>query len=200
MFCCINLNCDYYFISFQNRYFFLEINFIYLSTVCKSHNITDYNKNTKTSPSSLTGWEIKHSLWNMIFVCVTFAGVHVTASWPRPRHVSPWSHVPRLLPSLVHCCSVLWPVWGQTLVKTSWQLLAPPTPGTQRHMMHVCWFVFPFFQILITHAHLIFFYYCVDFAVYIYILLLAIFYIAFVTADPSFWCPFVAVPLQIPWS
>lgn len=71
-------------------------------------------------------------------------------------------------------------------MKTSWQLLAPPIPGTQRHMMLCADLFFRFFQILIIHVHLIFFYYCVDFAAYIYILPLAIFYIAFVTADPSF--------------
>lgn len=41
------------------------------------------------------------------------------------------------------------------------------------------------------------FYYCVDFAVYIFILLLAIFFIAFVTADPSFCCPLAALLMQI---
>lgn len=46
--------------------------------------------------------------------------------------------------------------------------------------------VFPFLSNTYNTRPSSFFYYCVDFAVYINILLLAIFYIAFVTADPSF--------------
>lgn len=63
-------------------------------------------------------------------LCLLSAGVHVTPSWPRPRRVSPWSHVLRRLLSLVHCCSDLWPVLGPTWAKTSCELWAPPTPGT----------------------------------------------------------------------
>lgn len=64
-----------------------------------------------------------------------FAGVHTTVLWPYRRPASHWSHVRRLLLSLVHFFSSRHPASEQQSARISWMLLTPPTPGTQWHMI-----------------------------------------------------------------
>lgn len=63
-----------------------------------------------------------------------FVGVHMMLLRPYLRPVSHWSHVRKLLLSLVHSYSNQHPASEQHSVRTSWMLLTPPTPGTLWHM------------------------------------------------------------------
>lgn len=63
-----------------------------------------------------------------------FAGVHVMILWPYLSPASRWSHVRKLLLSLIHSYSDQHPASAQHSARTSWMLLTPPTPGTTWHM------------------------------------------------------------------